>query len=43
MSDIKISKYKIKKFVKDTKKAKIEHKEIPLDIQKLLKIADGDF
>ena len=43
MSDIKISKYKIKKFVEDNEKAKIEPKEIPLDIQKLLRIADGDF
>jgi hypothetical protein len=43
MSDIIISKYKVKKFIEDNKKSKTEPKEIPIEFQKLLKIADGDY
>ena len=43
MSDIKNSKYKVKKFIVDSKKSKAVIQEIPLKIQKLLKIADGDY
>ncbi len=42
MDDIKISKYKLKKF-NDEKIKKEESEELPLEIQKLLKIADGDY
>ncbi len=40
-SNIKISKYKIKKHIENSKKKDIKNKEIPLHFQKLLKIADG--
>ena len=43
MSVIKNSKYKVKKFIMDSKKSESVPKEIPLEIQKLLKIADGDY
>ncbi len=42
IDDIKISKYKLKKF-NDKKIKKEEPKELSLKIQKLLKIADGDY